>query len=124
MSARPYSASWWAAMAAVSVAAVAVILATEPAHAGDKWTGADKALHAQAGAAVGSIGAALSQSPTVGCLASAAVGIAKELVDMQQPDKHTASYKDAGVTAIAGCLSSAFTGIVVGPRLLGWKKEF
>jgi len=120
---RPYTRTWWAAMAAVSVAAVAAIVATEPAKA-DEWTGADKGLHAQAGAAVGGISAALSQSPTVGCLASVAVGIGKELFDMQHPDKHTASYKDATVTAIAGCLSAKFTDVVIGPRFLGWKKEF
>lgn len=124
MSARPYSVAWWAAMVAVSLASAAVIVATEPAHAQDKWTGADKALHAQAGAAVGGLGAALSQSPTVGCLASVVVGAGKELFDMQRPAQHTASWKDATVTAVAGCLSAKFTEVVIGPRFLGWKKEF
>lgn len=124
MSGRPYSMAWWAAMVAVSLASAAVIVATEPAHAQDKWTGKDKALHAQGGAAVGGIGAALSQSPTVGCLASVAVGVGKEMFDMQHPDQHTASFKDAAVTAIAGCLSAKLTDIVIGPRFLGWKKEF
>ena len=119
---KTYSRTWWAAMACVSVAA-AVAIVCQPAQA-DEWTGADKAKHAQAGAAVGSIGAALSQSPTAGCLLSVASGVGKELFDMQHPDAHTASFKDAAVTAVAGCLSAKFTDIVIGPRFLGWKKEF
>lgn len=120
---KPYSFAWWAAMTVVSVASFAAIVVSEPAHA-DQWTGADKAKHAQAGAAVGGIGAALSQNPTIGCLASVAVGIGKEVYDAKHPDAHTASFKDAAVTAIAGCLSAKFTDVVIGPRFLGWKKEF
>lgn len=53
MSARPYSVAWWAAMVAVSLASAAVIVATEPAHAQDKWTGPDKVKHVAGSAAVG-----------------------------------------------------------------------
>lgn len=93
------------------------------AHA-DEWTGKDKAGHAQVGALIGSLTTAISQSATAGCLMAAGAGLAKEIYDAQHPDKHTASFKDFAITSISGCLSSAATGLVIGPRFIGWKKEF
>lgn len=90
----------------------------------DDWTGKDKAGHAQAGALIGGIAAAAAQSPTVGCLMAAGAGLAKEAYDAQHPDKHTASYKDATVTAAFGCLAAKFTSLVVGPNRIVFRKEF
>ena len=90
----------------------------------DDWTGKDKAQHAQAGALIGGIAAAAAQSPTVGCLMAVGAGIAKEAYDTQHPDKHTASYKDATVTAAFGCLAAKFSSLVVGPNRIVFKKEF
>ena len=84
-----YTPAWKAAMALCCVAAVVAIV-MQPAHA-DDWTGKDKAQHAQAGALIGGIAAAASQSPTVGCLMAVGAGIAKEAYDSQHPG-HTASY--------------------------------
>lgn len=90
----------------------------------DDWTGKDKAGHAQAGALIGGIAAAAAQSPTVGCLMAVGAGIAKEAYDTQHPDKHTASYKDATVTAAFGCLAAKFSSLVVGPNRIVFRKEF
>lgn len=122
MSARPYPLSWWFAMACVSVAG-AVAVVCQPAQA-DDWTGKDKAGHAQAGALIGGIAAAASQSPTVGCLMAAGAGLAKEIYDTQHPDKHTASVKDFTVTTVAGCLTAKVSGLVFGPGFIWFKKEW
>lgn len=90
----------------------------------DDWTGKDKAQHAQAGALIGGIAAAAAQSPTVGCLMAVGAGIAKEAYDTQHPEKHTASYKDATVTAAFGCLAAKFTSLVIGPNRIWFRKEF
>ena len=118
---RPYTPTWWASMACVTVAAVVAIYC-QPAQA-DEWTGKDKAGHAQAGALIGGIAAAASQSPTVGCLMAVGAGIAKEAYDSQNQG-HTASYKDATVTAAFGCLAAKFTSLVVGPNRIVFRKEF
>lgn len=118
---RPYSPAWKAAMALCCVAAVVAIV-MQPAHA-DDWTGKDKAQHAQAGALIGGIAAAASQSPTVGCLMAVGAGIAKEAYDSQHQG-HTASYKDATVTAAFGCLAAKFTSLIVGPNRIVFRKEF
>ena len=107
-------------MKRLAILAALVVLS---AHA-DEWTGKDKAGHAQAGAAIGSAFTAAAQSPTVGCLAAVAAGLAKEVYDTQHPKTHTASFKDAAVTSIAGCLAATVTGIVIGPGFIGWTKEF
>lgn len=117
-----YSPAWKAAMAVCCVAAVVAIVC-QPAAAGD-WTGKDKAGHAQAGALIGGIAAAAAQSPTVGCLMAAGAGLAKEAYDAMNPSKHTASYKDATVTAAFGCLAAKFTSLVVGPNRIWFRKEF
>lgn len=116
-----YSPAWKAAMAVCCVAAAFAIM-NQPANA-DEWTGKDKAGHAQAGALIGGIAAAASQSPTVGCLMAAGAGLAKELWDSQHPG-HDPSAKDAIVTTVAGCLSAKVVGVVVGPHFVGFKKEF
>ncbi len=90
----------------------------------DDWIGKDKAGHAQAGALIGGIAAAASQSPTVGFLFAVGAGIAKGAYDSQHPDKHTASGKDATVTAAFGCLAAKFTSLVVGPNRIVFRKEF
>lgn len=106
---RRYSLSWWCSMAVCCVAA-AVAICMQPAQA-DEWTGKDKAGPAQAGALIGGIAAA------------AAAGIGKEVWDANHPG-HDPSAKDAIVTTVAGCLSAKVVGVVIGPRFIGFKKEF
>lgn len=117
-----YSPAWKAAMALCCDAALVAIV-MQPAQA-DEWTGKDKAQHAQAGALIGGIAAAASQSPAVGCLMAVGAGIAKEAYDSQHSGKHTASYKDATVTAAFGCLAAKFTSLIVGPNRIVFRKEF
>ena len=119
---RPYTPAWWAAMALATVG-TAVAIYCQPAQA-DEWTSKDKAGHAQAGALIGGIAAAASQSPAVGCLMAVGAGIAKEAYDSQHPSKHTASGKDATVTAAFGCLAAKFTSLIVGPNRIVFRKEF
>ena len=116
-----YTPAWKAAMALCCVAAFVAIVC-QPA-AADEWTGKDKAQHAQAGALIGGIAAAASQSPTVGCLMAAGAGLAKEIYDSQHQG-HTASGKDATVTAAFGCLAAKFTSLIVGPGRIVFKREF
>jgi len=108
---------------ALATVAASVAIYCQPAQA-DEWTGKDKAGHAQAGALIGGIAAAASQSPTVGCLFAVGAGLAKEAYDTQHPDKHTASARDFTVTAVAGCLAAKVTGLVFGPGFVFFKKEF
>ena len=116
-----YTRAWWISMAIVTVAALVAIVC-QPAHA-DEWTGKDKAQHARAGALIGGIAAAASQSPTVGCAMAAVAGVGKELWDTQHPG-HQPSIKDAIVTIAAGCLSAKFTSLIVGPGRIVFRKEF
>ena len=116
-----YTPAWKAAMALCCVAPV-VAIDCQPA-AADEWTGKDKAQHAQAGALIGGIAAAASQSPTGGCVMAAGAGLAKEIYDTQHPG-HTASGKDATVTAAFGCLAAKFTSLIVGPDRIVFRKEF
>lgn len=91
---------------------------------GDQWTGKDKAGHAQAGALIGSLSAAASKSPAVGCLIAVGAGVAKEAYDTQHPQTHTVSFKDAAVTAAFGCLAAKVSGVFIGPGFIGVKGEF
>lgn len=118
---RPYTPAWWTAMACVTVAA-SVAIVCQPAQA-DDWAGKDKAQHAQVGALIGGITAAASQSPAMGCLMAVGAGLAKEAYDTQHQG-HTASVKDATVTAVFGCLAAKFSSLIVGPGWVVFKKEF
>lgn len=110
-------------MSARHTFAAVLAMASTLGHA-DTWTGADKAQHAAVGAVLGSLGAAASQSPTVGCLIGAGAGLAKEVYDAQHPSKHTASAKDFAVTAAAACLAAKVTGLLIGPRGVAFTWEF
>lgn len=79
----------------------------------------DKAQHFIAGAAVGSIAQALTDSVTVGCLAGIAAGLAKEAYDGKR-----ANASDALVTAAGGCLAAKFSGWTFGPGRVTYRKEF
>lgn len=123
MSARPYSASWWVAMAAVSVTAVAVIVATEPAHAGDKWTGADKAQHVAGSALLGTVaGVAIKDKWTAFALAMVP-GVAKEIWDSKQPN-HTASFKDLAADALGAAVGVYVGNCVIVAKSITCRVEF
>lgn len=89
----------------------------------DEWTGPDKTQHAQAGAVIGAAITLATKDPTTGCVASMALGAAKEIYDHNRP-QHESSMKDFAVTAIAGCLVAQGTGFIVAPGKILFKFTF
>ena len=87
----------------------ALLLCSVSAFAQDTWTGRDKQLHAIGGAGIGAVGTMVFKDARYGCAAATAVGALKEVLDSQNRDKHTPSYKDFVVTAAAGCISAYST---------------
>ena len=77
---RPYTRAWWAAMAFVSVAAVAAIVASEPAHAveGDKWGDPNVKLHFQGEFLVGAAAGYFIDSKPLAFAAAMVPGLARE----------------------------------------------
>lgn len=117
-----YSTTWWAAVLSIGAVGIALTVATGPADA-DQWTGPDKTQHAIAGAAIGSAVTLGTKSAAYGCAAAAGVGALKEVADSRST-QHTASFKDFAVTALAGCLASGATGLIVTPTAVIYRKEF
>ena len=89
----------------------------------DSWKGKDKDQHMIAGAAIGSLVTTVTDSPIKGCVAASSVGLIKEIYDYQHKQKHTPSFKDFAVTAVAGCLVSQGTHVLVTHNkiILTWK---
>lgn len=104
-----------------------LLIASSPVLA-DSWQGRDKDLHALAGAGIGAAVTIALKSPVYGCAAASAVGLAKEIYDAQNRHRHTASFKDFAVTAVAGCAAAKLTGLAILPRqngvLVSYKLEF
>lgn len=96
-----------------TIIAILTVLVSFSAQA-DEWTGEDKTKHAIAGAAIGSAVTMATGNYWHGCAAATAVGLAKEVYDNQHRDRHTPSFKDFAVTAVAGCLSSKTTSVFIG----------
>ena len=88
----------------------------------DQDYGNDKAQHAIAGAAIGSIVTALTKSPAKGCAAGAAAGVLKEAYDRSHGKP--ASLPDALVTAAGGCAAAYLTGWTFGPGRVTYSREF
>ena len=86
----------------------------------ESWGGRDKWQHAVAGATTGAVFTKITDDWRYGCAAAAAVGLAKELYDRNNRNRHTPSFKDFVVTAAAGCGSS----IVVAPNYIGFNIKF
>ena len=86
----------------------------------ESWGGKDKWQHAVVGATTGAVFAKATDDWRYGCAAAAAVGLAKELYDSNNRNRHTPSFKDFAVTAAAGCGSS----IVVAPNYVGISLKF
>lgn len=98
-------------------------LGLSKAHA-DAWTGPDKTQHAAVGAIIGAAISAATKDPLKGCVAATAIGAAKEIYDYQHPLKHTASFKDFAVTAVAGCALSYTTHWVITPSEVRYSWKF
>ena len=83
-----------------------------PASAGcianDKWTGRDKKLHLIGGAMAGSFATVITHDPWKGFYTGAAIGVAKELVDLQDKENSTCSLQDLFAT-VAGSAIGAYT---------------
>jgi hypothetical protein len=95
------------------------ITATMSASYANQWTGKDKTQHAIVGAAIGSATTLATGNWMHGCAAATAIGVAKEVYDNQNRDRHTSSAKDAVVTALAGCLAAKGTSLVIVPTRTG-----
>lgn len=118
----PYTRAWFASVVAIGAVGMVLAAVTGPAGA-DQWTGPDKTQHAIAGAAIGSAMTLGTKSAAYGCAAAAGVGALKEVADSRSAN-HTASFKDFAVTALAGCLASGATGLVITPTAVIYRKEF
>jgi uncharacterized protein YfiM (DUF2279 family) len=111
-------------MACVLVAAIAVIVATEPAHAQDNWTGADKAQHVIGSAVIGTVsGVALNDKWTAFAV-SMVPGVLKEVYDAKHPDKHTASVKDLAANAVGAAIGVYMGNCVIRERSITCHMEF
>lgn len=86
----------------------------------ESWGGKDKWQHAVVGATTGAVFTKITDDWRYGCAAAAAIGLAKEIYDRNNRNRHTPSFKDFAVTAAAGCGSS----IVVAPNYVGISLKF
>lgn len=107
----------------IIIAALAAV--TFSASAADSWTGVDKIAHAGVSAAMAGVGTVVAgkaldltrrDARIVGAGACFAVGVAKELYDMQHPDIHTASVKDLAADAIGCAVGAYIGGLVIAPH--------
>lgn len=118
---KPYSRTWWAAMACVSVAA-AVAIVCQPAQA-DEWTGADKAQHVAGSALLGTVaGVAIKDKWTAFALAMVP-GVAKEIWDSKHPN-HTASFKDLAADAVGAAIGIYTGNCVIRNQSITCRVEF
>lgn len=83
----------------------------------DDWTGRDKQKHLLAGAAVASILTLHTKNESVGFVAGASIGIAKELYDAS--GKGDPSFKDLAVTALGAYIGAKTTGLFFIPKKKG-----
>jgi uncharacterized protein YfiM (DUF2279 family) len=107
----------------VAVALVAVFVVAESianAAEEDSWDGPDKSLHLIAGIAIGSSVTAYTKSPTKGVLVGVTVGVLKEISD-RESETHTASIKDAAVTALGAIAGSYVTGLIIVPGAVWYR---
>ena len=86
----------------------------------DSWTGKDKLYHAIIGGAIGAGVTKATDDWRYGCAAATAAGLAKELYDSQNRNRHTPSWRDFAVTAAAGCGAS----VIVVPGYIGLNIKF
>jgi len=110
-------------MAAVSVAAVAAIVATEPAKA-DEWTGADKGLHVMGSAGIGTVAGLVIKDKWAAFAVSMVPGVLKEVYDAKHPDKHTASFKDLAADAVGAAVGVYMGNCVIRDRSVTCRVEF
>lgn len=89
----------------------------------ESWGGHDKKLHAVAGGVTGALAYYMTKKPEYGCMAAAAVGLAKEISDAQHVGNQ-ASGKDFVVTTLAGCLVSYGSNMYVEKNQIVWRKYF
>ena len=109
---------------AVGTVLFAVLLPFTSVAFADAWTGPDKTQHAAVGAIIGAAVSAATKDPLKGCVAATAIGAAKEIYDYQHPLKHTASFKDFAVTAVAGCALSYTTHWMITPSEVRYSWKF
>jgi uncharacterized protein YfiM (DUF2279 family) len=106
----------------VAVAFIAVFVATDsianPEE--DSWEGRDKSFHLISGIVIGASVTAYTKSPTKGVLAGVAIGVLKEVSD-KESESHTASFKDATVTALGAIAGSYVTGLIIVPGAVWYR---
>jgi len=101
---------------------VAVVPIADIAEA-DEWEGRDKEFHLVAGMVIGSSVTAYTKSPTKGVVAGVAIGVLKEISD-HESETHTASIKDATVTALGAIAGSYVTGLIIVPGAVWYRWEW
>lgn len=117
-------AAWCAIMMLAVIAGLLVPVGK--ACAQERYSDPDKLYHLGAGLVIGAGVTAYTRSATAGALAGCAAGVAKELYDASQPQRHNATEKDA----IATCLGAAIGAggawaIVPGSTVrLQWRRQF
>lgn len=104
------------ALGMVFVAAVPIADTAEA----DEWVGRDKEFHLIAGMVIGSSVTAYTKSPTKGVVAGVTVGVLKEIAD-KESETHTASIKDATVTALGAIAGSYVTGLIITPGAVSYR---
>jgi uncharacterized protein YfiM (DUF2279 family) len=109
----------------VSRALIAAVLALAAGTAqADAWHGKDKNLHFAGGAAIAGAVTLATGRADWGFAVSTAVGVAKEVYDMQHRPFHVPSVKDAVVTMVGAAVGAAVTGLVITPTGFLYRKEF
>jgi len=101
----------------------ALVFAVSSSAYADSWTGPDKTLHFAGGAVIGAAVTMYTDKPIYGIAAGAAVGLAKELYDARNRDKHTPSAKDFAVT-VAGAVVGSYTGLIIRRNFVGFQTTF
>ena len=118
-----YPVAWWVAMTLIGFVSLWLTLLPMPASAQDKWTGLDKRLHFAGGAVVAGSVQQVTGSPSLGFAVGVAVGVGKELWDMQAPG-HTPSHRDAIVTFAGAALATSIPGLSIGPGWIAYRTSF
>lgn len=121
---KPYSFAWWIAMTAVSIAAFAAIVASEPVQAEDKWTGADKGQHVAVSAGIGTFSGLVFKDKWTAFALSMVPGVLKEVYDAQHPKTHTASFKDLAADAVGSAIGVYTGNCVIRAQSITCKVEF
>ncbi len=95
---------------------IALTLACSAASAADEWASRDKLQHAALSAGIAAAATAVTKDERIGFAAAVAVGVAKELYDASNRDKHTPSWKDLAADVAGAYVGAKLGGVVFIPQ--------